>query len=257
MVTPLPLCRIYASANSVSIASDNDLPPDQRQAIIWTNARILLIGPLGTNSVEFKSKHKIFHSWSCFWKCLLPKWRPSHLCLNVLSIPADVIIVRVLDLINYIAILYDRHVTCWLYMMASYMRASYKATIEQHVVSNKHIKSPASILLTHHDDVIKWKHFPRNWPFAQGIHRSPVNSPHKGQWRGALMFSLIWVWMNGWVNNPEAGGLRCNRAHCDITVMCTSGSILFKWLLSVDQNLPFFMILVWQNSYWVSFLDVH
>ena len=35
-----------------------------------------------------------------------------------------------------------------------------------------------------HDDIIKWKHFPRNWPFVQGIHRSPVNSPHKGQWHG-------------------------------------------------------------------------
>ena len=35
-----------------------------------------------------------------------------------------------------------------------------------------------------HDDVIKWIHFPRYWPFARGIHRSPVNSPHKGQWRG-------------------------------------------------------------------------
>ena len=42
-----------------------------------------------------------------------------------------------------------------------------------------------------HDDVIKWKHFPRYWPFVRGIPRSPVNSPHKGQWRGALMFSLI------------------------------------------------------------------
>ena len=45
-----------------------------------------------------------------------------------------------------------------------------------------------------HDDVIKWKHFPRYWPFVQGIHRSPVNSPHKGQWREALMFSLICAW---------------------------------------------------------------
>ena len=41
------------------------------------------------------------------------------------------------------------------------------------------------------DDVIKWKHFPRHWPFVRGIHRSPVTSPHKGQWRGALVFSLI------------------------------------------------------------------
>ena len=32
-----------------------------------------------------------------------------------------------------------------------------------------------------HDDVIKWKHFPRYWPFVRGIHPSPVNSPHKGQ----------------------------------------------------------------------------
>ena len=44
-----------------------------------------------------------------------------------------------------------------------------------------------------HDDVIKWKHFPRYWPFVRGIYRSPMNSPHKGQLCGALMFSLIWV----------------------------------------------------------------
>ena len=42
-----------------------------------------------------------------------------------------------------------------------------------------------------HDDVIEWKQFPRYWPFVRGIHRSPVNSLHKGQWRGAFMFSLI------------------------------------------------------------------
>ena len=70
-----------------------------------------------------------------------------------------------------------------------------------------------------HDDVIKWKHFPRNWPFVRGIHRSPVNSPHKGQWRGALMFSLICVWINDWVNIREAGDLRRYRARCDVNVM--------------------------------------
>ena len=46
-----------------------------------------------------------------------------------------------------------------------------------------------------------------------------VNSPHKGQWRGSLMFSLICVWINGWVNNGEAGDLRRNRTHYDVTVM--------------------------------------
>ena len=71
------------------------------------------------------------------------------------------------------------------------------------------------------DDVIKWKHFPRYWPFVRGIHRSPVNSPHKGKWRGALMFSLICVRINGWVNNGEASDLRCHRARCDAIVMCS------------------------------------
>ena len=70
-----------------------------------------------------------------------------------------------------------------------------------------------------HDDVIKWKHFPRYWPFVRGIHRSPANSPHKGQWRGAFMFSLICAWINRWVNNREAGDLRHYRAHYDVIVM--------------------------------------
>ena len=70
-----------------------------------------------------------------------------------------------------------------------------------------------------HDDVIKWKHFPRYWPFVRGIHRSPVNYPHKGQWRGALMLSLICTWINGWVNNRETGDLRRHRAYYDFTVM--------------------------------------
>ena len=52
---------------------------------------------------------------------------------------------------------------------------------------------------------------------------SPVNSLYKGQWRGALMFSLICAWINGWVNNREAGDLRRNRAHCDVTVMIFQG----------------------------------
>ena len=59
-----------------------------------------------------------------------------------------------------------------------------------------------------HDDVIKWKHFPRYWPFVRGIHRSPVDSPRKGQWCGALMFPLIWAWING-----------CHCAHYGVIVM--------------------------------------
>ena len=65
-------------------------------------------------------------------------------------------------------------------------------------------------------DVIKWKRFPRYWLFVWGIHRWPVNSRHKGQWRGALMFSLICAWINGGVNNREAGDLRRHTPSCSL-----------------------------------------
>ena len=48
---------------------------------------------------------------------------------------------------------------------------------------------------------------------------APANSLHKGQWRGALMFSLICAWINGWVNDHEAGDFGCHRAHYYVTVM--------------------------------------
>ena len=69
-----------------------------------------------------------------------------------------------------------------------------------------------------HDDFIKWKHFPRYWHFVRGIHRSPVNSLHKGQWGRALVFSLICAWTNSWTNNGDADELRRHLAHYDIVM---------------------------------------
>ena len=92
--------------------------------------------------------------------------------------------------------------------------------MKQHVIRHAFHENPVI-----HDDVIKWKHFPRYWPFVRGIHRSPVNSPHKGQWRGALKFSLICARINSWVNNREAGDLRRHQAHCDVIVMSLTWSI--------------------------------
>ena len=70
-----------------------------------------------------------------------------------------------------------------------------------------------------------WRHqmetFARYWPFVKGIHRSPANSPHKGQWREALMFSLICARTNGLANHQDAGDLRRHRAHYDVTVTNT------------------------------------
>ena len=123
-----------------------------------------------------------------------------------------------------------------------------------------------------HDDVIKWKHFPRYWP-VRGIHRSPVNSPHKGQWRGALMFSLICAWINGWVNNREAGDLRpiapimtspsClgARRHCswswmDIAMLTIPYQWFFDLLILLWYELSLFrkmavpddILCMWQHS---------
>ena len=87
-----------------------------------------------------------------------------------------------------------------------------------------------------HDDVIKWKHFPRYWPLVRGIHRWPVNSPHKGQWRRALMFSLIcalnkrlskqsWGW---WVGTPTRSLWRhCNA--CGLWYWLFNRKGEFKW----------------------------
>ena len=69
-----------------------------------------------------------------------------------------------------------------------------------------------------HDDVIKWKYFLHYWPFVWGIHRSSVNSAHKGQWRRALIFYLrlnkqfskqSWGW---WYEKPSRS--------FDVIVMC-------------------------------------
>ena len=75
----------------------------------------------------------------------------------------------------------------------------------------------------HYSGLSWWRHqmetFSALPALCAGNSPVPVNSPHKGQWRGALMFSLICTWINDWVNNREAGDLRRHRAHHDVTVM--------------------------------------
>ena len=73
-----------------------------------------------------------------------------------------------------------------------------------------------------------WRHRLETFSASLALcHRSPVNSPHKSQRRGALMFSLICAWINCWVNNREAGDLIRDRAHCDVTLMVSCHIITF------------------------------
>ena len=74
--------------------------------------------------------------------------------------------------------------------------------------------------------------FLRYWHFVRGIHRSSVNSPHKDQWRGALMFSLIYAWTNSRANNGDTCDLRRHRTHYDVIVMVSAFGlvcIFFSW----------------------------
>ena len=68
-----------------------------------------------------------------------------------------------------------------------------------------------------------WRHqmetFSALLAFVRGMHQSQVNFPHKGQRRGALMFSLICAWINDWANNRKVGDLRRNHTHYDVTVL--------------------------------------
>ena len=94
-----------------------------------------------------------------------------------------------------------------------------------------------------HDDVIKWKHFSALPTICAGnSHMSPVNSPHKGQWRGALVLSLICAWINGWVNNGEAGDLRRHWGHYDVTLIVVSIISHSIWYLLKYHDLRLFGI---------------
>ena len=72
-----------------------------------------------------------------------------------------------------------------------------------------------------HDDVIKWKHFPRYCTFVREIHRWP--GTYKGPWHRSVR------WINGWVNSRKAGDLRRHHAHYNAIVMADFFSHLM-WL---------------------------
>ena len=90
-----------------------------------------------------------------------------------------------------------------------------------------------------HYDATQWKHFPREenpWPFVRRIH-----STHKGQWHGALMYSLMYslicAWTNGWANTRDAGNLKLNW------LIMTS----LQWFMEINQTS--IRIRTWINEY--------
>ena len=99
---------------------------------------------------------------------------------------------------------------------------AYQFTTRRH--SNGYaISAPLVALTVAHVTMTWWRHqmeiFSALLAICAGNSTVPVISPHKGQWRAALMLSLICAWLNGWVNNREAGDLRRYVAHYDVIVM--------------------------------------
>ena len=100
------------------------------------------------------------------------------------------------------------------------------------------------------DDIIKWQHLPGYWFLVRGINQSPVGSSHKGQWHGALMFSLIYTWTNGWANNGDTGDLRCNHAQYDVTEMA-------KNCKDHNKTENIFLSYHWWMRVWMGFCKKH
>ena len=86
-----------------------------------------------------------------------------------------------------------------------------------------------------HDDIIKWKHFPRYWPFVRGTHRSSVTGSRwisltKASDAELWCFFLSALWINGWASNHGAGDLRRHRAHYDGIIMDWIDRRHFRWI---------------------------
>ena len=104
----------------------------------------------------------------------------------------------------------------------SLLRLTTKRTLKFHIIGNLWEESTSD-----HIFPPQWAAWEDSW-WRHQMETFSALLAICGQWRGALMFSLICVWINGWVNNCEAGVLRCYRAHYDVSVMLCG--IIKAWI---------------------------
>ena len=170
--------------------------------------------------------------------------------------------------IIYLTIMYSVFITCSIYVYVaecSYIMYKFSQVgisgildiifmreTKQHNTNNygtyicenvcQHLNSYNGIS-TRHDDVIKWNHFPRYWPYVRGIH----------QWipRTKASDAELWCffWSNRWVNNGD-DDLRRHRVLYDVMVM--------MWPLSVWKNKHISNLELYQNKFiqteWLSMI---
>ena len=169
-----------------------------------------------------------FNSWYCFRWYFTPF---QILSKHVLARLVQMIIKQMFGYIDHTDIFFFPNLTRSRCKRLLYF-VCFKWTGPAHNV----VRSSVDTVLTTHDDVIKWKHFPHYWPFVQGIHRSPVNSPHKDQWREALMFSLmcalnkrlskqLWGWWFETIDLARNGDSGCANEGIEIILGCAISCI--------------------------------
>ena len=104
------------------------------------------------------------------------------------------------------------YICCWSCIIQKLFRDCEKKPY--YVINHFSVNVGVFVMLCKHNDGHQMEIFSASLAFVREIHQSPVGSPHKCQWHGALMFSLICAWTNGWANSRDASDLRRHRAHC-------------------------------------------
>ena len=227
------------------IGSDNGLSPGRRQAIIWTNAGILLIGPLATNFSEILTEIYIFPFKQMHLKMSSGIWRPFCLGLDMLSV-------------RVVSDVYSRAFTLTVRMqVANWFIWDISCQLSD---GNITMTYPPCPLIGQSCHLFLWFR-PGQWnswgpygPATKGLCRCGCHRKYFTWWRhqmetfSALLaicagntpvsgefptqrpvtrsfdISLICAWIHGWVNNREAGDLKSHRVDYDATVMNLSSA---------------------------------
>ena len=196
-LTHWPLVSHISISKLTVIGSDNGLLPVQHQAIIWTSAAILLIRPKGTYFSEILSKIKKFIEENAFENvtCKVAPFCPGGDELMGLWMITD-------------------------YFVPTKHTSLHASTIQTYLNIRK---SPG--ISGHKVKFHSWWHHQME-VFSTLLAICAGNSPVTGEFpaqrpvmRSFDVFSLICTWINGWVNNRDAGDLRCHCAHYDVTVL--------------------------------------
>ena len=99
-----------------------------------------------------------------------------------------------------------------------------------------------------HDDVIKWKHFPRHWPLCgefTGHRWIPLTKASDAE-----LWCFLWSapLINGWVNNRETGDLRRHGAHYDVIVMHQNNTLKLSRDICSGNHRCYCAKCLWQSN---------